>query len=170
MVGRPCRCLRSLEGGSRIAIVWGTYNEWGMDRVTEGEYSRQKSWPSANGTLVIFRPMLGNSPPSESYIHRNGRQQSPQPQQRLQHPPYSQGSQNGHSSISQNVASIQQPQPRPVSTMQQPRDFDTEYSLPRPAPIPGGSNPRSSSRPNSYAHPREDREVQHHQGPGTPRL
>src|ERR1700753_3342605 len=111
--------------------------------------------------------MLGNSPPSESYIQRNGRQQSPQPQQRLPHSPYPQGPQNGHPSLSQNVASIQQPQPRPMSTMQQPRDFDTEYAQPRPAPIPG-QKARSSSRPNSYAHPREDREVLHH--PGTPRL
>jgi len=113
------------------------------------------------------RPMLGNSPPPEAYIQRNGRQQSPQSQQRLQHSPYPQGTQNGNPSISQNVTSIQQPQPRPMSAMQQPRDFDTEYAQPRPAPTPGQ---RSSSRPNSYGHSREDRESPHNQGPGTPRL
>jgi hypothetical protein len=116
------------------------------------------------------RPMLGNSPPTDSYIQRNGRQQSPQPQQRLQHSPYSRGPQNGYPSLSQNVASIQRPQPLLMSTTQPSRDFDIEYAFPRPAPIPGASGPRSSSKPNSYAHPREERESPHRQGPGTPRL
>ena len=171
--GRPAMPMSPVAGGG-----FSNSNSMGnLQRLGDGQGNGR--WVLLDHDLSLTltthrgRPMLGNSPPSESYIQRNGRQQSPQPQQRLQHSPYAQGPQNGHPSLSQNVASIQQPQPRPMSTTQGPRDFDTEYSLPRPAPIPGvstRSSPRSSSRPNSYALPREDRETPHHQGPGTPRL